>query len=290
MNDLGNELASFPRDILIYRLSLLLVILHFSDSWVIFLPVSIASLFVFTLRSSAVNRWLWLCVLLGITVYNFHFWNQVDNHKYLINYWVGACFLSTFYKDRLNVLKANANVLIILTFLFALYWKIASPDFLNGTFMQLQLLTEPRLQYLTVFFTNIEYDLLKDKLRLMEFMVSDPNLYMKITLNSDPVLMPLALLLTYSALVLEFGILASFILTKIRFFRMNRDYFLLVFLAATYLFVPVVAFGFTLAILGIAQIELYEIKKFKLYFLAFIFLQIMSRFSVIDLIRGDFSF
>ena len=89
---------------------------------------------------------------------------------------------------------------------------------------------------------------------------------------------------------LEFGILASFILTKIRFFRMNRDYFLLVFLAATYLFVPVVAFGFTLAILGIAQIELYEIKKFKLYFLAFIFLQIMSRFSVIDLIRGDFSF
>lgn len=283
------SIALTSRDVLIYRLTILMLILRVMDSWIIALPVGIASIFIFLSKDLAGNRWLWLLVLLGLTIYNINSWFFIDNHKYLINYWVGVCFLSTLYTNRVKVLKINAHILIALTFLFAVFWKFASPDFLSTTFMQVQLLTESRLQFITEFFTSIEYDQLRDKIRLMDFIASDPNVYMKVTLNDDPVLEPLAIILTYSALLLEIAIVISFSFYKIPFFKNNRDHTLAAFILSTYLLVPVTTFGFILTLMGLAQLDLNYSVKFKRYFLLLIFLLLTSRFSVVDLIRSDFS-
>ena len=116
-------LESYPRDIFLYRLTLLLLIFHHSPSWAVEIPIKLATLFMFFSSELSRNKWLWLVLFVGLSVFSIQSWYDIDNHQYLINYWVGACFISTLFKERVQILKMNAHILIFLTFLFAIYWK-----------------------------------------------------------------------------------------------------------------------------------------------------------------------
>jgi len=280
-------LEAYPRDILLYRLTLLLLVFYHPPSWVGEVPIRIAVLFMFFSPKLSRNRWLWLIVFVGFSIYTARYWYNIDNHKYLINYWVGACFISTLFKDRIQILKINAHLLIVLTFIFALFWKLTSPDFLNGDFMQYNLLTDSRMQYINTALVGITPEQFLDKKLLMQYLSIAPNLETKVTLDSAPRLHVVALVLTYLTLAIEMMVLFTFSLKRFPVFQKIKDYSLQFFILTLYPLIPVTGFGLILSILGMAQLDQGEKKKFGLYFFAIIVMQLASHFSLLDIVSGD---
>jgi hypothetical protein len=74
-------------------------------------------------------------------------WPLADNHAYLLAYWCLAASLALMARDADRALAFNGRLLIGLVFLFACIWKFAlSGDYLDGTFFQVTLLTDPRFE------------------------------------------------------------------------------------------------------------------------------------------------
>ena len=282
-------LEAYQRDILIYRLTVILLVFYHPPSWVGEIPVRIAVVFMFFSYELSRNRWLWLLLFLGFSVYSMRYWYEIDNHRYLINYWVGVCFISTLFKDRLQVLKVNAHLLIVLAFIFAVFWKLTSADFLNGDFMQYSLLIDPRMQYMNTAIVGITPEQFLDKKLLMQYLSIAPNLETKVTLDSAPRLHTVALLFTYITLLIEIVILISFALKRFPLFQKIKDYSLHFFVLILYPFIPVIGFGLILSLLGIAQLEQGEKKKFGLYMFAIIVMQLATHFSILNLVTNDYS-
>ena len=73
-----------------------------------------------------------------------------DNHAYLLCYWCLAISLALSAKDTEDHLARNGRWLVGLAFAFATLWKLSlSPDFMDGTFFRVALLTDPRFEDLS---------------------------------------------------------------------------------------------------------------------------------------------
>ena len=284
-----NFLETYPRDILVYRLTLLLLVFYHPPAWIGEVPVRVSALFMFFSPKLSRNRWLWVLLFIAYSIFAARYWYYIDNHQYLITYWVGVCFISTLFKNRIQVLKINAHLLIVLTFLFALFWKFTSPYFLTGDFMQYHLLTDFRMQYINTALVGNTPEQFLDKKLLLKYLSIEPTLNAKITLDNAPRLHTVAMVMTYLTLIIELLVLLSFSLKNFPLFQKTKDYVLQAFILALYTFIPVTGFGFILAILGIAQLEPGEKKKFGLYFLAIIVMQLASHFSILDIVSRDLS-
>ncbi|MGH7803023.1 MAG: hypothetical protein ACREQJ_01640, partial [Candidatus Binatia bacterium] len=89
---------------------------------------------------------LWI-VLAGVLGWmNLGSWYAIDNHKYLLNYWLLALALGLTLSEPRRAIAFNARVLIGLAFLLATIQKIAAPDFLNGDFLGVSMLVDRRFQ------------------------------------------------------------------------------------------------------------------------------------------------
>ena len=72
-------------------------------------------------------------------------WPLADNHIYLLGYWAFAIALSLRTPGGEDALAFSSRWLIGLAFVFAVLWKtMLSPDFLDGRFFRVTLLTDPR--------------------------------------------------------------------------------------------------------------------------------------------------
>jgi len=128
-----------------------------------------------------------------------------------------------------------------------------------------------------------------DKRLLLQYLSISPNLETKVTLDSAPQLYLVALVMTYITLAIEMVVLLTFSLKKFPLFQKVKDYTLLLFIFALYSVIPVTGFGVILSILGIGQLEQGEKKKFGLYFLALIVMQLASSLSILDIVSRDLS-
>ena len=155
--------------------------------------------------------------------------------------------------------------------------------------MQYSLLTDSRMQYINTALIGITPEQFLDKKLLIEFLSVEPNLGTKVTLDNAPRLHLVALVLTYLTFAVELVVLLTFSLKSFPFFQKIKDYTLLFFILALYPLIPVTGFGFILSILGIAQLNQGEKKKFGLYFFAIIVMQLASRLSILDIVSGDLS-
>ena len=72
-------------------------------------------------------------------------WPLADNHIYLLAYWCLAIALALRSLDAVRTLALTSRWLVGLAFVFAVIWKaFLSPDFLDGRFFRVTLLTDPR--------------------------------------------------------------------------------------------------------------------------------------------------
>ena len=179
-------------------------------------------------------------------------WPFSDNHDYLRAFTTLAIALALATAEPARVLRLSARLLVGGTFFFAVLWKLViSPDWLDGTFFRVTLLSDPRFFDLAVLAGGASWQ---------TFDAFDGALSSFVTTGSGwpgafvepPRLHALALALTAYTALIETGIAAAFLWPRLARFR---NLLLLAFGATTFAFATVRGFGFLLMTLGLAQCE-----------------------------------
>jgi hypothetical protein len=201
------------------------------------------------LRSPA--TWLLLTVFTGWRVV--HDWPMADNHAYLLCYWCLAVFLSLLAPCPAASLSQSARSLVTLVFVFAVIWKaFLSPDYLDGTFFRVLLLSDRRFESLSLSVGGMSTGDLEAAREFLEEKLHDPKRVVP-NLIEPPSQRRLASMATWGSLTMEALVAFSFLMPERAATVLLRSAALLVFCAITYAVAPISGFGWVLLAMGVAQ-------------------------------------
>lgn len=94
------------------------------------------------------SPWPWLCTAAAGLAWDLLHWHGLDDHIFLMHYWLLAVGMSRFATDRARALDRAATSLIGLTFLIAVVAKLAWGDVLSGRFYRAMLFLDDRTTWL----------------------------------------------------------------------------------------------------------------------------------------------
>lgn len=257
-------------------MTLLLLLLYPSAFWYVRIPITVLCVSAFVFRRLRLDAKFWFIVAMTVMAGNYQNWFLVDNHKYLLGYWCLALFCCLQADDPKKSLSVVARWLIGLSFLFAVFWKVASTDYIDGTFFNYTLLLDDRFRAVS------------ESLGGMTKEMSEANraAYRALTnfdsrIEAVPLLYPrgvtnLAVIFTWWTLLIEVLVAACFLWPWGKWISKWRDYILIAFILSTYSVAPVLGFGWTLIIMGLAQCEDRPKYILRLYMMAFIILQVYN--------------
>ena len=270
-----------------YKLALQLTLLNFilkpPGSWEIRAPVLILAVLGLIITNSIRNPFFWL-FLTGLTLtWLIIDWPLSDNHAYLLFIWCFAIFLSAYKKDK-SILGKNARIMIGCIFLFAFIWKaFLSPDFLDGRFLSINMIEDPRFSEFIQLSCDISSDDLTDIRQYVKQHV-DGNLVFEdeFIFNTDCI-NKVSILLTYYSLTIELIIALLFLLPRKYAVARYRDYFLILFCVSIYSVAAVEGFGWLLIAMGISQSG--DTKRVKLlYLLSYLVVLMYGEIPVLNII------
>ena len=252
---LGLDVDLPGRDSLVLVASVLLVALyaHPPMTWGIY-PVAIAALLIPDLR----RHWLvWTIFGLLLGAASITYFDYRDDHQFLFTYWMVALAFATAAGDdeRPDILAFNARALLILTFGLAAFWKVSSPEFMDGTLFKYVLECDVRADHLATLLTGLDAETIRHNAALVaEFRESTPTGdRVTLALDSAPDVWPTTRWMAAGAALVETAIPLLFLLPRQRrWIRRSAHGALILFICTTYLVVPVVGFASILAILGLA--------------------------------------
>jgi len=255
-------------------LSLLLLLLYSHRYWYIQTPLSVIALTALIFPQVRTSPSLWAVATFLVAVGTYINWYSVDNHKYLLAYWCVAIFGALLTRDPEQTAAKAAHRLIGLVFLFAVLQKTISDDYLNRTFFYYELLLDERFSGLAKYLGGIPDQINALNMAARRALVNYDSTLTEVHLRGTETIAKLALLITWGGYLIEVIIGAAFLTPPATWLSRMRDVWLLVFLFSTYLFAPVIGFGWVLAIMGIAQTEIQRTRIRALYVVAFLFLQV----------------
>lgn len=184
------------------------------------------------------------------------FWNFPfsDNHDYLGALWCLAVGCALLSRAPAATLAHHGRRLLGLTFLFATLWKLAlSPDFVDGRFFRVLLLSDARFENLAVLAGGMTWeDWERNDLAIDELLRSAPAPG-GAPLYEPPQLRRLAAALTVFTGAMEAALALAFLWPPGRGPSRWRHPLLLGFAAATFSFATVRGFGWLLMALGVSQ-------------------------------------
>jgi hypothetical protein len=196
--------------------------------------------------------WLGLTGLLGLRV--ILDWPLADNHIYLTAYWCLAVALGLRAQDPGVTLATAGRLLVGLAFAFAVLWKgVLSPDYTDGRFFRVTLLTDPRFEDAALLLgqlTPATLDTNRQALRPLPDAVEPVD---GPELTEPRAFTWLAGAATWGMLALEAVVAASFLAALPVPATWVRHAALLLFATTAYAFAPVAGFGFVLLAMGLAQ-------------------------------------
>jgi hypothetical protein len=176
-----------------------------------------------------------------------------DNHAYLLCYWCLAISLALMVDDTGDFLAHNGRWLIGLVFAFATLWKLAlSPDYMDGTFFRVTLLTDPRFEDLSRLVGGLSPEAIASHREALE-QHADGGLLAAAGPIAPARFDLLARVLTVWTVAVEGLLAVAFLWPLGRGLSRLRDACLLVFCATTYAVATVDGFGWLLISLGVAQ-------------------------------------
>lgn len=201
----------------------------------------------------------WFVVAASEAVWIVMHYRSMDDHKYLLAYWLMAIWLAVKAPDteRNQILSWNARILLGLTMAWAALWKgVLSDEYLDSAFFHMTLLTDFRFEHIVALTGALDMASLAENqnaIAAMEQSVNNGLPIREFTLISSAGVEWLAYLVSYSTLILEAG-LAIVLLVPSRSNAMTwlGHIGLIAFLVTTYLAVPVIGFGWLLIIMGLA--------------------------------------
>jgi hypothetical protein len=253
IRSLFEDLLDQPVDELVLRLTLLVLILHGSSTAWLDVALKVLCGFMLVSRVHLKEVGLWLVICGFVWWINARHWMWIDNHKYLISYWVLVCAMAVGAKDTERVLAWNGRLLVGLCFAFATGWKLWAGQYLNGEFMYYTLLIDDRMELFAHAGGGISLADLGQARMLEDHLGLFPGEGMQASLPESERLGLVALAMSWWTVLIEGAIALSFLVTWPAVLSRWRDWVLLGFVGATYVFVPVIGFGYILAIMGFAS-------------------------------------
>ena len=220
------------------------------------------------LRTPAI--WAALAALVAVRIADD--WPLADNHIYLIVYWALAIALSLRAGDIARGLATTSRWLLGLAFAFAVIWKLLlSPDFIDGRFFRVTLLTDPRFAEAAMLIGGLSGDELEANRRALAPMPEGAALVEPLVVKETPRLRLLAVVSTWGIVLLE-SCVAVVMLVPARqpFIISLRHVLLLMFCLTTYAFAPVAGFGWLLLVMGAAQTRDTDVWVRRSYVVAFL--------------------
>jgi hypothetical protein len=223
----------------------------------IFVPVYFAlPLLIPALRQKAAY---WLPGLLPVVYFylvkNITF--LVINHKHMMAYLYLIWVVSFWWKPercRTIVLSVLARRLIAICFILAVYGKFSSPQFLNGSFMQQQMLWDGRLKDNTRLIFNLSKEQAAHNERVFAELYNK-NIHHPVEagLIIPKGLPQVAFGLSVWTIFIESLVALCFLSSRLTIFFRFRHLVLLAFIATTYPIATVPGFAMVLAVLGFME-------------------------------------
>jgi hypothetical protein len=197
--------------------------------------------------------WAALAVLVGARLVVE--WPLPDNHVYLLAYFCLGTAIAVAVPDPREALAKTSRLLLGFAFALAVLWKAAlSPDYLDGRFFRVTLLTDDRFEGAAKRLGGLSDAQLEANRQALV-----PLLGGAVPLEPPPLVEPralrrLAAIATWGTLALEAAIALAFLwpgggagLEAVRHAT------LLLFCAVTYAFAPVAGFGWLLLVMGLVR-------------------------------------
>ena len=189
--------------------------------------------------------WFWWLLTAVMTVWFIYEWPTLDNHVALSVYWAGAIAFALSGPDWEVTLARLARWMIVTVFGLAVFWKLASADFISGGFFEWTLVVDPRFAPVSQLLGMSGEALAANRETVVvagagELAVGDS---VRIA----------AQWLTWGTLALESAVAILWGLGE----RVGkwRHLILGLFALTTYAMVPVVGFGFMLLVMGLATVS-----------------------------------
>jgi len=181
-------------------------------------------------------------------------WPLSDNHIYLLAYWCLAIGLALSGAASAPTLSSSSRWLIGASFTMAVLWKaVLSPDYTDGRFFRVTLLTDERFADAALVFGGLSRDQMAANRKFLEPLPEGAELLDPPPFIEPPRLRAFAAAATWGGLVLETLVALSFLLPVRGRLELTRHAALLAFCTATYALAPVAGFGWLLATMGLAH-------------------------------------
>jgi hypothetical protein len=214
---------------------------------------------------------VWLGIAVAIALRIADDWPLADNHIYLFAYWTLAIALSLRTSDVSGTLAFMSRWLIGLAFVFAVCWKaFLSPDFLDGRFFRVTLLTDPRFGEAAMLIGDLSPQQLDANREALTPLPEGAELVDPPAVIEPPRLRVIATLSTWAILCLEASVAVLMLLPSGTVISALRHAALLTFCGLTYAFAPVAGFGWLLLVMGSAQTVASQIWLRRVYVAAFL--------------------
>ncbi len=241
---------------IVLRLTAVILLLRpMGPWWVAPFILAIAALaLIFPRVLHAPSSWYALAAFSGLRIA--YDWPLADNHIYLLTYWCLAIGLALGSRQSQAVLGRSGRILIGLAFLFAVIWKAAlSPDYLDGRFFQVTLLTDPRFENVTQLIGGLSSDQLRESREYLRALPEGAEVFDGPSLHESRAFTFLVLISTWATLAVEALCAALFLCSLPNRFEYLRHLILLLFSIATYAIAPVAGFGWLLLPMGLAKLS-----------------------------------
>ena len=249
---LDNNERSVPDSVL--TLTAIILLLRPLDVWWV-APFVLAAACL-ALLSRAVRRApvTWIVVALLVAIRIVAVWPLSDNHIYLLAYWCLAVGLALSGLTPATTLSTSSRWLLGGAFAMAVLWKAAlSPDYVDGRFFRVTLLTDERFADASLVFGGLSREQMAQNRAFLKPLPEGAELLTPPPFVEPPRLRAFAAAATWGGLILE-GLIALTCLIPVKG-RLDgaRHALLLVFCLTTYAFAPVAGFGWLIATMGLAQ-------------------------------------
>ncbi len=249
-----SEVCATPALELASLLTVLLVAFHGFNSWFARLPaqglIAVGLIFRELLKSWVF--WGLLAVLTGsrIAVQ----WQDVDNHKFILFYWLLCMTLAHAVLDpelKQNIVLFNARFFLVFIMLGAVAQKLSSASYMDASFFEFELLFDSRFRGFVALF-GIDPEVRLQARELLEIL-RDP--YTEVEGNALQIapgvgLALLAKFVTWYDLIIQAIIGAAFIFRR-HVSDLIGHIALLMFIVTAYFAAPVIGFAWTLIVFGI---------------------------------------
>jgi hypothetical protein len=198
-------------------------------------------------------------------------WPLADNHVYLLGYWAFAIALSLRSPAAEAALAFSSRWLVGLAFVFAVLWKtMLSPDFIDGRFFRVTLLTDPRFGDAAQLIGGLSSEQLAANRKALQLLPAGAELLHPAVIDEPARLRVLAMAATWGIVALEAAVALAMLLPASTVGSGLRHAALLVFCGTTYLFAPVAGFGWLLLAMGVGQLDERQVGLRRAYVAAFL--------------------